>query len=194
MSYRGLALEYIRRQYRNWELQGFYTYSIFEGDAHEFDLLEGDERSRIEVRRGNQSTDRQHVLRVSATSITPWGFRLGGTVRWESGLPYSLLASTLIRQGPIDDSVAIPRFDYPTSRRNDHRNPSTWTLDVRIAKELNPSPSVVLQLSFEIINLLNDQHYLVYNEARSVGMRIDGVDEAMRRSGRRVQLGVRLQF
>jgi Ca-activated chloride channel family protein len=193
-SYRALVLEYIRRQYRNWELKGFYTYSIFEGDAHEFDLLEGDERSRIEVKQGNQSTDRRHVLRVSATSIIPWDFRLGGTVRWESGLPYSLLESALIRPDPIEGSVAIPRLNYPTARRNDHRNAPTWILDVRIAKDLNPSPDVVLQLSFEIINLLNDQDYLVYNEARSVGMRIDGVDEAMRRSGRRVQLGVRLQF
>jgi len=194
MDYRALVLEWIRRQYRSWEMQASYTYSELEGTAAQFDALAGDERNRIEVTPGHQAGDQRHLFTVRATSITPWGFRLGGALRWESGLPFSLLENGLAYRGLPGDVVPVPRLFYPTDRRNDQRNASMWTVDAKIARDINAGNRLVIKLSLEVFNLFDDDTYLVYNEARGDGMRIDAVDEAMRRAGRRVQLGITLSF
>ena len=51
----------------------------------------GDDRSTLQDEKGYLSFDRRHSVKLNATCLTPWGFRLGGTAQWESGLPYSIL-------------------------------------------------------------------------------------------------------
>ena len=59
-------------------MQASYTYSRYDADAEELDLLEGDERSRIEKRPGYQSTDQRHLLEASAVrlSLPACGFQV----------------------------------------------------------------------------------------------------------------------
>jgi len=200
-KYDGVTLEFVRRQYKNWQMEASYTWSKASGDAEDFNLALGDDRSTLQDERGYLSFDRRHSLKVNATCLTPWGFRLGGTAQWESGLPYSLLYRDTA------GSVALPpygrdfgqtylsqRTRYLTHQRNDQRNPSAWNFDAKIVKEINLPKGMNLQLDAEIFNLLNEDTYSVYNNFTKSGQQINGTNDAQRRFGRTYQVGMRLAF
>ena len=88
------VLEVIRRQYRSWELQASYTYARSIGDGEDYLQGLGNDSTTIEDEFGYQSDDRRHAVKVNATTVTPWGIRLGGSMSWKSGLPYSRLERT----------------------------------------------------------------------------------------------------
>lgn len=192
-DYHAWVLELVRRQYRNWQLYGSYTWSEAIGDAEDFDLLLGNESSLREDERGYLGYDQRHVAQVSATTVTPWGFRLGGTVRWESGLPYSTesLQRTVFAIPPqyrtLGDRDLTPRLRYPDGQRNGERNPSYWTVDVRLVREFRPTAGSTLQASLEVFNLLDDRSLVLTDER-------DGIINGTRRFGRRYQAGMRYAF
>ena len=119
--------------------------------------------------------------------------RIGGTLRWESGLPYSLLASRLTAYNQPLDYLGLgtrdirSRIRYPTGQRNDQRNPSFWTVDLRVAKEFHISRDVQLQLTAEVFNLLDDRTLTLESIT-------NGQAAGARRFGRSFQLGLRLAF
>jgi hypothetical protein len=45
-----------------------------------------------------------------------------------------------------------------------------------------------------VFNALNDETYLIYNPFFEAGQRVNGINEAQRRFGRRWQVGLRLAF
>ncbi|HZN54196.1 MAG TPA: TonB-dependent receptor [Candidatus Polarisedimenticolaceae bacterium] len=199
-QYDGITLEFVRRQYKNWQMEASYTYSKAKGQAEAFNLGLGDDRSTLEDEKGYQSYDRRHALKVNATTITPWGFRLGGTVNWQSGLPYSILvrqfslASALPAYEEFGQPFTSVRTKYATHRRNDQRNRSAWNFDAKLVKEVNLPKGMNLQLTAEIFNLLNEDTYAVYNENSESGQQVNGTNDATRRFGRQYQIGVRLAF
>lgn len=199
-DYEGIVLELVRRQYRGWEMQTSYTWSISEGNGEDFQQFLGLDRSILDNEYGFQSSDQRHVVKVLATTITPWGFRLGGTATWQSGLPYSLLEQKL-----AFDKVPWPyliqsfrparnRLEYPTGVRNSGRNDSQWLFDLKLTKELNLARALNLQFSAEVFNVLDDATYEIYNPDLETGYRINGVNNARREFGRRWQLGARIAF
>jgi hypothetical protein len=201
IDYEGYTLEMIRRQYRSWEMQASYTYSTAFGNGEDFAQDLGDDRSLVADEQGYQAYDQRHVVKVTSTTITPWGFRLGGTVSWQSGLPYSVL----LRAPAVD---AIPpayqnlapataqrfRTTYVTGQRNDQRNIPYWNVDVKFSKELNLGRNLNMQVSAEVFNLLNDSTYLIYNPLTDSGEQINGNNNQVYRFGRNWQLGMRLAF
>jgi outer membrane receptor protein involved in Fe transport len=199
-EYEALVLELVRRQFRGWQMNASYTYSRAEGDGEDFlQELANDPSLRDSVR-GDQSYDQRHVVKLNATTVTPWGIRLGTAVTWQSGLPFSLL-----REENSDDilppstSVFIApgtrlRQFYPTGERNDQRNASYWNVDIKATKELTVGRRFNLQLSAEVFNALDDDTYLIYNPFFEAGQQVNGVNEAVRRFGRRWQLGVKAAF
>jgi hypothetical protein len=201
IQYEGYSVEMIRRQFRSWEMQASYTWSRAVGDGEDFNQALGDDRTLVEDERGYQAYDQRHVVQVASTTITPWGFRLGGSVSWESGLPYSVL-----QQAPTIDAIppdygtlnpgspARVRTTYLTGRRNDQRNSAFWNVDVRVAKELTLGRDLNMQLSAEIFNLLNDATYQVFDPLTETGTQINGNNNSVFRFGRRWQLGMRLAF
>jgi hypothetical protein len=143
------------------------------------------------------------VFKVSATTITPWGLRLGGTATWQSGLPYSVLTqrvaydylSAAYPEGiRYSFTPARNRLTYPTGVRNSERNDSQWLFDAKLTKELNIGRGMNLQLSAEVFNLFNDGKYEVYNPDFEQGFQINGVNNARYEFGRRWQLGMKLAF
>jgi hypothetical protein len=199
-DYEAFVLEVVRRQYRGWEVNGSYTYSKAEGDGEDFFQELGNDPSLRETVSGFQSYDQRHVFKLNATTITPWGLRLGTAVSWQSGLPYSLL-----RQGIVFDAKprtthfyggvgARTREDYYTGVRNDQRNDSYWNVDLRVAKEFDLGRGVHLQASAEVYNALNDGTYQVYNPFYEAGQQVNGTNESTRRFGRRWQLGMKVAF
>jgi hypothetical protein len=191
-DYSGLVLELIRRRADGWEMQASYTWSRAIGDAEQFDQLLGDDSSIVGEERGFLGYDQRHVVKVVGAVDTRWGFRLGTAVRWESGLPYSLVEPTLAYYGVnprygISDPDPQFRYRYSTSRRNDHRNPGFWTFDARLARELALPGGRTAGVTVEVFNLLNDDTLRIL-EVRG------GEVEAVRRFGRRFQVGLRSSF
>ena len=201
IDYEAFVLEFIRRQYRNWQMQASYTWSQAFGNGEDFQQNLGDDRSLVEDEQGFQSYDQRHVVKVNATTITPWGFRLGGTVAWQSGLPYSLVLRSAAfdaippTYGTLDGRGGVRiRSVYPSESRNDQRNDSYWDVNASFIKEFSFGRSLNMQLSIEVFNLLNDGTYQVYNPALELGEQINGTNVAVRRFGRQWQLGMKFAF
>ena len=199
-NYEAYVLEVVRRQYRGWELQGSYTWSKSVGNGEDFGQSIGDDRTLIDDEFGFQSQDQRHVVKLNATTITPWGFRLGTALTWQSGLPYSIMD----RQGALDGippalgdlgiPATRPRTTFPTGVRNSERNRSWWNVDAKFTKEMNLAKGMNLQISAEVFNLLDERVYQVYNPGAEGGQQINGQNEAVVTLGRRFQIGGKLTF
>jgi hypothetical protein len=206
-NYQGITLEYVRRQYKNWQMEASYTYSKAIGDSEDFSLLLGNDRSTLSQERGYLAFDRTHALKVNATCITPWGFRLGGAASWQSGLPYSIVIRNVSTSVPLPTYVdnmghtvivnqifQSPRTRYPTLQRNDQRNGSAWNFDVNLVKEFSLPKGMNLQFQAKIFNLFGEDTYTVYNSFIKYGEQVNGTDDATRRFGRQYEIGMRLAF
>jgi len=127
------------------------------------------------------------------------GFRLGGSIQYTSGLPYSLLfrntsAATSNPEYPVSHKFYTVRTIYTTHQRNDQRNAPAWNFDAKIAKEMNLARGMNLQLTAEIFNLFGENTYRIYNNFTNSGQQLNGENDATRAFGRQYQLGMRLAF
>jgi len=197
--------------YRNWQLQASYTWSKAEGDAEDFNLLLGNETNLRDDESGFLDYDRRHVFKLD-TVVHAKGFRFGGAVTWQSGLPYSLLSPKTVGfsvppEYPFQRTTALrSRLRYPTGQRNDYRNESWFNVDLRVATDIRLGVGRSLQLSVEVFNALNDGTLEI--ESATTDRRIPPPDflvgfpsrpgpdviEGTERFGRRWQLGLRLAF
>jgi outer membrane receptor protein involved in Fe transport len=199
-KYDGVILEFVRRQYKNWQMEASYTWSKATGNGEDYAQGLGDDRSTLQDEQGYQSYDRRHSVKVNATAITPWGFRLGGAIQWQSGLPYSILQRSPSKDTapPFYVGITQPftanRTIYLTHHRNDQRNRSAWKVDAKFVKEMNLPKGMNLQFTVEAFNLLNEDTYVIYNPRLNYGQNINGTNDAYREFGRQFQVGVRLAF
>jgi hypothetical protein len=199
IDYQAVVIEFIRRQYRSWEMNASYTWSEATGNGEDFFQELGRDPVLTPDTQGFQSYDQRHVVKLNATTITPWGIRLGTAVTWQSGLPYSVLTEAL-SDDPLPPSTSIfgtpgvrVRQTYPTGVRNSERNDSFWNVDLQASKDIRAG-KLNIRLSAELFNALNDDTYQVYNPFLGAGQNLNGFNEAQRRFGRRWQLGVKLAF
>ncbi len=199
-DYEAYVLELVRRRFRGWEMQGSYTWSRSTGDGEDFAQGIGDDRSLVEDEFGFQSQDQRHVVKLTAATVTPWGFRLGTAVTWQSGLPYSVVIrkSSLDSQPPVLGELGVPavrtRTSFPGGFRNGARNRSWWNVDLKSTREWSLARRGNLQLSLEVFNLLDERVYQVYNPATESGVQINGRNEATVTNGRRFQVSGRFTF
>jgi hypothetical protein len=200
IDYEAVVLELVRRHYRNWELNTSYTWSETIGDGEDFSQELGNDPAPFGDIRGYQSYDQRHVVKLNATTITPWGLRLGTAVTWQSGLPFSV-QSDAIKPDIMPPSTAVfaehgsrARQFFPTGGRNDQRNKSFWNVDLKGTKELAVGRDLNLQLSVEVFNALNDETYQIYNPFLEEGRRLNGLNEGQQRLGRRWQVGLRIAY
>lgn len=190
-KYDAAVLEVIRRYSRNWQLLGSYTWSRAIGQAEDFDQILGDDRTTIDSERGPLAYDQTHVVKIETTAVLPGKFRLGGVVRWESGLPFSSVDSAFTTFLVAPQSIGSPgnRFGlaFENGSRNASRNPAFWTFDARLAKEWTMGDKVDAQAWVDAFNFLND-------DAIAIQDMTGGTPNATRRFGRRWQVGMRLAF
>jgi hypothetical protein len=200
IDYEGVTVNIVRRQYRSWEMNGSYTWSRAVGDGEDYFQELGDDPSLRDSVKGFQSYDQTHVVKVNATTVTPWGVRLGTSVQWNSGLPYSIVTEQLSQDTLPPDTATFGiaserrRQTYVTGERNDQRNASFWNVDLKATKELRLGRQLNLQVSAEIFNLLDDNTYQIYNPFQQRGVQLNGSNEAQRRFGREWQVGMKLAF
>ncbi|HEX4826457.1 MAG TPA: carboxypeptidase regulatory-like domain-containing protein [Candidatus Polarisedimenticolaceae bacterium] len=200
-QYDGLILEFVRRQYKNWQMEASYTLSKATGNGEDFNQALGDDRSTLDAEQGYQSFDVRHSVKFNATTVTPWGFRLGGAVQWQSGLPYSILIRRIssttalpIYLSPFGQQYTRVRIAYPTHHRNDQRNQGYWNFDTKFVKEMNLGKGMNLQLTAEIFNLFGENTYRIYNDFTNSGQQLNGTNDGTRAFGRQYQIGMRLAF
>jgi hypothetical protein len=205
IDYQAYVLEIIRRQYRSWEMQGSYTWSTAEGDGEDFFQEVGDDPSLLLDEFGYQAYDQRHVVKINATTITPWGIRLGGGVTWQSGLPYSIVRQEevydaippIFSAAPQDtSSTPAPRVRqrYLDGGRNDFRNEDYWTVDLKATREMNLGRGLNMQVSAEIFNLLDEPNPRVWNPFGEAGYIVNGNADLWYLTGRQRQLGLKLSF
>jgi hypothetical protein len=192
-TYEALVVELIRRQYRSWEMQASYTLSSLRGTSDGYEPLRIEDGPLSDGTWADRSEDRRHAIKGLVTTITPWGFNIGAAVTWRSGLPYSVLEQDIVA-GSADIPAYWPQQSYVGGRRNDRRNESVWNVDARISKEMNFGRRYNIGIAIEIYNLLNGREYAVYDVDSAYGRVVNGVADAERRYGRRVQIGARLAF
>lgn len=208
-DYRAYILELKRRFYQNWEMTASYTWSEAYGQAEDFDQVLGDDQTNVEDEKGLLGSDQTHVFKLAGrVFVNRWGgFRFGGSLRWESGLPYSIFFQAPILDFPDDLASGLGarrrtqqyftlRTIFPTGERNDQRSEAFWTLDLNLQKEFDIK-DLRLTVQIDCFNALNDDS-LSYNSLFQSIVPIEPdlsiVPNAERRFGRRWQLALKANF
>ncbi len=217
-DYKAFIFELNRRYYQNWELQASYVYSKAFGSAEDYNQGIGDDPTNSDDEYGPLSYDVRHAFKLNGRVFLPiWGgFRIGTSMSWMSGLPYSIVTTQDIIDFPtnlgrgasgIDHNgssiytftLASRRTTYPTGARNDQRNKPMWTVNVNFQKEFKIGKTTATA-QFDIFNLLNDNTTQIFGIVRrqtaKPGGGINFVDFpiAVRRNGRVFQLAFKLNF
>ena len=145
-----------------------YVFSKATGQADSFLSEAGDDPALVELKNGYLGYDQRHVAQFHAITYLPGDWRLGGGLRWSSGLPYSMLnrvSSTddvdFQQQRKIYGYKDINSGIFYSEFRNIHRNPAQYTVDLRTEKSF-----VIGKISagafFEIFNLLNTDDLRIF--------------------------------
>lgn len=196
LTYRGWEVELVRRLRRRWQMEGSYTFSRAAGDAESYLSELGNDPSVAEFERGYLDYDERHVVKFNAIAFLPRGWQIGGTARWGSGLPYSVID----RRSAQDDAgytqfrllygAHDPAGRFLPESRNSRRNHPTYEFNARVQKRFAVGRSVAA-VSLEVFNLLNDDHVRILTlEPTAEALQIDEV----RDFGRRIQIGFQLDF
>lgn len=184
-QYEAYILELVRRFYQNWEFRASYTWSESLGQAETFAAGEGDDVTNADDEVGPLSTDQRHVFTAFGRVYIPrWGgFRLGGVLNYQTGLPYSIISPRTVFDFPTNFSgidvfgapstfYSVQRQVFPTGQRNDQRNASLWDLEVNIQKEFSiKDVRATVQLS--VYNVLNDDTLFISRVQQNEGTRTE---------------------
>jgi hypothetical protein len=192
-QYEAVQFELRRRFYKNWEMEASYVWSEATGQAEDYNQGLGDDPTTVQDEQGFLSYDQRHLVKVNGRTYLPWwgGFRLGTSISWQSGLPYSITEVQPVLDAREDFGGSGFQFFqnktvYPSRQRNDERNVAFWTIDINFQKEFQLGPTVC-SLQLDVFNLLNDDVMWV----RGIQ---NGRLVATRRFGRRFQAAVKVNF
>jgi hypothetical protein len=212
-KYKAIILEIERRFFQNWEARMSYTWSQSYGQAEDFAQGLGDDPTTLDDEEGPLSTDQRHVVKFNGRVFVPYwgGFRLGSSISYETGLPYSLIQQRTVLDFPTDLTGGVgpnpvivyystPRTVYPTGQRNSFRNSPFWDLNVNFQKEF-PIGSTTTTFQLDIFNLLNDNtqeiQALVLTEVQDNVTNVTRnvrTPIATRRFGRQFQVAFKVNF
>jgi hypothetical protein len=213
--YKALQVSLTRRLARRWQMQGSYTYSRAVGSAEDFQSRLGNDPSTIESEFGYLDYDQRHVVKLNAATYLPKDWRLGASLTWGSGLPYSVISRFFALDNLGYDQFRT-RFgftaDEPGSgfrfvplRRNSERNRSTLDVNLHVRKHLVVGRTVGA-LSLEVFNLLNADDLRIFtyepSPAGQAGRLVETSGgprgavqvDGERRFGRRFQVGFQIEF
>ncbi|MGH9868716.1 MAG: TonB-dependent receptor [Candidatus Polarisedimenticolia bacterium] len=185
--YEALEARLRKRLHRNWQLDASYTLSEATGEAESFVDLSGNDPAVSDKVSGHLSYDQRHILKLQGVGHLKNEFLLGGTILWESGLPYSHIRNV----ADYDDagSLTPQRIVSTTGKKNDFRNESRLTMSAHIEKRFNTG-RITVSGFLDIENLLDSDDLLL----REVDGDTFEVLEGERRFGRYLQMGASLLF
>ena len=211
--YQAWEIEFVRRLKRKWQMEASYTYSTARGDAESFLSVLGNDPALAEYEEAYLDYDQRHVVKFNAVAFLPGDWRLGGTILWSSGLPYSYVNHFndaddvgYFQSRMIFGQLGATGFGFTPERRNIHRNPASYLINTRIMKSFvlgKSSASAFL----EVYNLLNSDNLRV-NSVEQIPVREEfrsltgpsiifppsSVLIGERDFGRRFQVGFQIDF
>lgn len=194
-------------------MQGSYTYSRAVGAAEDFQSRLGNDPSTTESEFGYLDYDQRHVVKVHAMTFLPRDWQVGASAAWSSGLPYSVI-SRFFASDNADYQQFRTRFGYTLVesgisprfvpvRRNSGRNEAILDLNLRARKALVIGRTSAA-LFLEVFNLLNTDDLRVYTYEPTPDVASITLDtptprgalqiDAVRRFGRRFQVGLQIEF
>src|SRR5206468_1570651 len=179
-NYEAYQVELRRRLHRNWQMEASYVWSKAVGNAGDFGQSPGNDPTTVQDEKGYLGYDQRHVVKINATTHLPvWGLRLGTVTRWESGLPYSIIAiieseDLTTAYGTHSAQYDQSRTVFPTHRRNDQRNQGYYSFDVNLQRDFQVGKANITA-GAEILNLLNDDSLYIASITNSrLGRNFDG--------------------
>ncbi|HXI04055.1 MAG TPA: carboxypeptidase regulatory-like domain-containing protein [Candidatus Saccharimonadales bacterium] len=190
--YRSFAFELHRRLHRNWQMQLTYTWSEAFGQAEEYSSDLGNDPSTADDEAGYLDYDQRHRVIFIATTILPKDVELGSSILWESGTPYSVIGQ--VADQDSDGNVTFRTY-YPTSQRNDQRNGSFWSLNLKAIKRFNIGKAAA-SASLAVNNILNadDATIGAFRTTSFTGVQLERGPLGLRRFGRYWELGFTMNF
>ncbi|MCU0245181.1 MAG: hypothetical protein MUC42_01320, partial [Bryobacter sp.] len=147
------------------QLQGFYTLSEnFSDDDNERDTGGTVAENQFNYLRDyNYSLlDSRHQFTGNGVYTLPWGFEVGGIIRYRSGLPMNPRTGNDENQDNnfTDRPTIAPGV---TMARNSFRNRSFTTTDLRVMKNFGVGEGKKIQFSVEFFNLFNADNVAFVN-------------------------------
>ncbi|MGD8377114.1 MAG: TonB-dependent receptor [Acidobacteriota bacterium] len=185
-DYISYQLAVTRRLSRRWQMTSSYVWSRAEGNAEEFLSSLGNDPGTVDDEYGPLAYDQTHQVKFSAVMLLPRAQRVGCSVLWASGTPYSIIRE---RDSADFFHSFYFRTTYPTGQRNDQRNEAFWTVNVSYQKSFRFG-RVDGGFGVEVVNLLSSDDATVDTEEPTQLLGL----EATRRFGRRWQLSVAFHF
>jgi hypothetical protein len=216
--YRGVELEFLKRLSRRWELLASYTHSRARGDAEDFQSRLGNDPSTLESEPGYLEFDQRHVLKLNTMIFLPRDWQIGAGLTWSSGLPYSVVSRFFafdnvdyqqyrtvygytVREGPSEE-FPQGRWRFVPVQRNAQRNRAFYDINVRARKSLVIGRASAA-LFLEVYNLLNTDDLRIFTYEPHLATELGPDDttplgplqvDAVRRFGRRFQVGMQIDF
>jgi hypothetical protein len=149
-------------------MEASYTYSTARGDAESFLSILGDDPAMAEYEEAYLDYDQRHVVKFNAVAFLPGDWRLGGTILWSSGLPYSYVNhfndaddAGYYQNRLIFGRLGAEGVGFTPETRNLHRNPASYLINTRVMKSFVVGKSAASAF-LEVYNLLNSDSLRVY--------------------------------
>lgn len=217
-TYNAVQVSVDKRYSQGYNLRASYAYSRARGNFQNgFNSIIGTQVGddlRLDENVGPVDDDRPHIFSISGTAEIPRvpGLSVSGVARYMSGLPFSLIDSSLDRNqnGRFEDEFLTSGSYSGTGEnavtvendggRNGARGPEFFELDVRLAYSLPLPNAHRLQLFGEIFNLTDRANFdAPTNSGNASDQRLASsflVVDTLRRgaTSRLAQIGIRYSF
>jgi len=176
-DYDGLNVQLEKRESNGWSGRVSYTLSYSRGNTNgeytapiQFQFLDD---LRLDQNQGPTDRDRRHNLVISGRGEVPhtFGMTLAGTLRMMSGLPFTIINTSVDpdRNGILFDP--LPAGDYSGNGanaitvhndggRNGAYGPGFLQFDMRLGWRWRPKASQTMDLTVDLINLSNRSNFL----------------------------------
>jgi len=164
-KYQAVTATLTRRFADRFSLYGAVTYAVDkDNDSNErnFSGIQAEDFNNLDLNYGYSNRDQRWKAIVNGVWDTPWwGIGLSGVLRFTTGSPYTATTNVDVNGDGIS-TTDRPTVDGAHFARNSFRQPSFYSLDLRISKSFNLGPG---QLSpfIECFNCTNAANLFVTN-------------------------------
>jgi hypothetical protein len=111
-------------------------------------------------RHGRLSQDRTHILNLAGArrfTVGSHTLSVGGRFAFRSGERWGLQETVALRPSPASQTIFTTRY---VERRDEHRLPDTYTLDVTAAWEIPIGRRTSGSLRVEVVNATDEQEQI----------------------------------
>jgi hypothetical protein len=163
LRYDGLIVALEKRLSKGWQASGSYTFSRaygrqvtsnapaaeaqFSTIARQNFLTFGQDPNDLTNATGRLPNDRPHAFRTTGSVQLPWGVLVAGNLQVFSGRPW---AATALVPLPQDSRRLL------LEPKGSRRLSSQSLFDVRVSKRFSTGPRSTVDVSLDVLNLLND--------------------------------------